>query len=63
MLQLRITGKLQKEIGIKPDALSPISEHDTLLGNWYANIFTLDRRKTIIFVNEKNTVLVYRAWY
>jgi len=53
MLQLRLTGKLQKEIGIKAAALSDISDNDTLLGNWYANIFTLDRRKTIIFVNEK----------
>ena len=53
MLQLRITGKLQKEIGIKPEFFSDVAEHDTVLGNWYLNIFTLDRRKAIIFLNER----------
>lgn len=53
MLQLRITGKLQKEIGVKTESLSDITEADTVLGNWYLNLFTLDRQKAIIFVNEK----------
>jgi hypothetical protein len=48
-----LTGKLQKEIGIKTASLTEVSDHDTLLGNWCVNIFTLDRRKTTIFVNER----------
>lgn len=27
------------------------------MGDWYANIFTLDRRKTIIFMNERTLLL------
>ena len=51
-MQIRCTQKLLKELGVKNRDLSAIEESDSVLGNWYANIFTLDRRKTIIFVNE-----------
>ena len=53
MLQLRCTAKVQKELGIKPSELAEVKAGDSLLGNWYANIFTVDRRKTFIFMNEK----------
>ena len=53
MLQLRCTAKVQKELGIKPGELAEVKAGDSLLGNWYVNIFTVDRRKTFIFVNEK----------
>ncbi|MCZ6803210.1 MAG: hypothetical protein O7D86_04560 [Proteobacteria bacterium] len=42
-----------KGLGIKNPELADIEKPDTILGNWYANIFTLDRRKTIIFMNER----------
>jgi len=42
-----------KEIGITKSELSDISQGDSMLGNWYANIFTIDRRKAIVFVNER----------
>jgi hypothetical protein len=53
MLQLRCTVKAQRELGIKKNELAEAKQSDTLLGNWYVNLFTVDRRKTLIFVNEK----------
>ncbi|MGB5438037.1 MAG: hypothetical protein WBN90_00090 [Gammaproteobacteria bacterium] len=53
MLQLRCTAKVRKELGIKPTELAEVKPGDSLLGNWYVNIFTVDRRKTFIFMNEK----------
>jgi hypothetical protein len=53
MLQLRITGKVQKELRVEPGELVDAKPGNSLLGNWYINLFSLDRRKTFIFVNEK----------
>jgi hypothetical protein len=53
MLQFRCTAKVQKELGLKPKDLDDIQEPDSMLGNWYVNIFTIDRRKTFLFVNER----------
>jgi len=53
MIQLRCTQKLLKEIRITKSEVSDISQGDSILGNWYANIFSVDRRKAIVFVNEK----------
>jgi len=53
MLQFRCTAKVQKELSIKPSELVDAKESNTLLGDWYINLFTVDRRKTYIFVNEK----------
>ncbi len=53
MLQFRCTAKVQKEFGLKPKDLDEIEEPDTMLGNWYVNIATIDRRKTFLFVNER----------
>ena len=53
MLQLRCTVKVQKELGLKPKDLGDIQDPDTVLGNWYVNLSTIDRRKTFLFVNER----------
>ena len=53
MLQLRCTAKVQKEFGIKPSELVEAGSDSSLLGNWYINLFIVDRRKTFIFMNEK----------
>ncbi len=53
MIQLCCTQKLRQEWHIKPRDLAQPKENLSPLGNWYAHLFTLDRRKTIIFVNEK----------
>ena len=52
-MQMRCTQKLLKQLNVKNNELAEIEKPDSLLGNWYANIFTLDRRKTIIFMNER----------
>ena len=53
MLQFRCTGNAQKGLSIKPSELKEIKESDSLLGNWYVNMTTIDRRKVILFMNEK----------
>ena len=40
-------------MGITKSDLNDISQGDSTLGNWYVNIFTVDRRKAIVFVNER----------
>ena len=53
MIQIRCTRKVLKELGLKEEDLCDIKEPSGLLGNWYSNLFTLDRRKTLIFMNER----------
>ena len=53
MLQVRCTKKVQDALGLRQTDLSGIKEPDSILGNWYANLFTVDRRKTLIFMNER----------
>jgi hypothetical protein len=53
MIQLRCTKKVQDFIGIKKANLCEISDSESILGNWMANIFIQDRRKVICFMNER----------
>ncbi len=53
MIQLRCTQKILKNWQINSDQLADVKGNLSPLGNWYAHIFTLDRRKAVIFVNEK----------
>ncbi|MDE1465398.1 DUF6933 domain-containing protein [Spartinivicinus poritis] len=53
MLQLKLTQKVQKELGLKPKDLNDIEDTNTKLGDWFVNIFYIDRRKSLIFMNEK----------
>ena len=53
MLQFRCTAKVQKELGLKTKDLDDIQDSGTMLGNWYVNVSTIDRRKTFLFVNER----------
>ena len=53
MRLIHCTQKLLKELG-NPPLQSPDSSADTQdLGNWYANLLRIDRRKCILFTNEK----------
>jgi hypothetical protein len=52
MLQLRCTSKVIKFLGLKPGDLKEAKEPDSLLGDWYVNMFVVDRRKTLLFMNE-----------
>ena len=53
MLQIKCTGKVQTFLKLKPADMQPIAPSDTLLGDWYVNLLLIDRRKTLLFVNEK----------
>ena len=53
MNQLRLTQKVQKAASLKPDDLYQIDENGIGLGSWTVNLFNQDRRKVLIFLNEK----------
>ena len=52
LILLRCTQKLLKEIVAKSNDALLVEEPATLLGKWYAHMFTLNRRKAIIFMDE-----------
>lgn len=53
MRLLHCTQKLLKELGNPSLAEAPLSNATERLGNWYANIIKINRKKCLIFVNEK----------
>ena len=50
---IRLTKKLQREIGITPAKLAVVQEPLTPFGQWYAHIFFLNQEKQIIFVEPR----------
>lgn len=52
-MQLRLTGKIQKELCLKPKDLQEPEGSCEGLGHWTVNLFTEDRRKGLVFINEK----------
>ncbi|MFW6303789.1 MAG: DUF6933 domain-containing protein [Candidatus Sumerlaeota bacterium] len=50
---IRCTGKLQKEMGLKPKDLETRESDNACLGQWHANLIYIDRRKTLLFVNDR----------
>lgn len=46
-MQIRCTQKLLKELGVENSELTESENQDSSLGDWYANIFTLDRKKLL----------------
>ncbi len=53
MLQLRCTKKVQDQLGLKPADLSEVRESTSTLGDWYLHLFYIERRKALLFVNER----------
>lgn len=53
MLQIRCAEKVLKQFGIPSSESCEILQADSLLGNWYCNLLTIDHRKCILFMNEK----------
>jgi len=51
MIVLRCTHKLLKEIRLPKEGLGDPGEG--FLGSWFANLFRLDRRKCVIFTNDR----------
>ena len=53
MQLIRCTAKLMKEIGLKKLDLVDESPENSFLGQWHANLIYINRRKCVIFVNDK----------
>ena len=53
MQLIRCTKKLQKEMGLKQSNLCTEEAHFSYLGPWHANLIHIDRRKCVLFVNDK----------
>ena len=53
MQLIRCTKKLQKEMGLKKPDLLEEEPRFSYLESWHANLIHIDRRKCILFVNDK----------
>ena len=53
MQLIRCTAKLQKEMGLKKAQLCQLEEPAGLLGQWHANLIFIDRKKCVLFVNDR----------
>jgi hypothetical protein len=53
MQLIRCTKKLQKEMGLKPSTLCTEEPRFSYLGSWHANLIHIDRRKCVLFANDK----------
>ncbi len=53
MQLIRCTKKLQKILGLKIGELFEQNIEDSILGPWHANLIYIDRKKCILFVNDK----------
>jgi hypothetical protein len=53
MQLIRCTKKLQKEMGLKKADLHEAKPTFSYLGSWHANLIHIDRRKCVLFVNDK----------
>ena len=53
MQLIRCTAKLLKEMGLKPKDLQDSESSRSFLGQWHANLIYIDRRKTVLFVNDR----------
>ncbi|MFQ5470191.1 MAG: hypothetical protein ACE5EH_07775 [Gammaproteobacteria bacterium] len=53
MQLIRCTKKLQKEMGLKQSGLCVEGPRFSYLGPWHANLIHIDRRKCVLFVNDK----------
>jgi len=53
MQLIRCTKKLQKEMGLKRSDLCAEEPCFSYLGPWHANLIHIERRKCVLFVNDK----------
>jgi hypothetical protein len=61
MVTLRFTKKLQKFLGVRPNA--PLQPSTAALGDWYANLVPTYAGDLILFVNERSLLsVVVPAW-
>jgi hypothetical protein len=50
---IHCTKKLQKEMGLKNENLVAQKPMFSYLGLWHANLLFIDRRKCVLFANDK----------
>src|SRR5699024_6872149 len=50
---IRCTKKLQREMGLRPEDLSMAEPESSPLNAWYANLLYIDRRKCVLFTNDR----------
>ena len=50
---IKCTAKLRKEMGLKNSSLSEVTPQTGLLGAWHANLIYVNRKKCVLFVNDK----------
>lgn len=53
MLTLKCTRKVQDSLKLKPSDLAEPVKSEEGFGAWYVNQFYVDRRKCLVFMNEK----------
>jgi len=53
VLQLKTTANVRKFLGIKDSELLEKVSDSSVLGAWYVNLFPIERRKALIFMNER----------
>jgi hypothetical protein len=53
MQMIRCTKKLQQEMGLKESDLEVAGPAFSYLGGWHANLIHIDRRKCVLFVNDR----------
>ena len=56
MQLIRCTAKLIKELGIKKSELVEESPKFSYLGQWHANLIYINRRKCVLFANDKTLI-------
>lgn len=55
---LHCTAKLLKEIDISKADMAEVNSPSSILGDWYANLFFLSRKKNLIFTNARTLFTV-----
>ncbi|MBU1533963.1 hypothetical protein KKF84_01515, partial [Myxococcota bacterium] len=50
---IQCTAKLRKEMGVVDSALYEGNVNEGVLGPWHANLISIDRRKCVLFANDK----------
>jgi len=53
MQTIKCTAKLRKEMGLEDSALFDGDVTGSVLGPWHANLIYIDRRKCVLFANDK----------
>lgn len=53
MALIRCTAKLIKEMGLKSSDLVENQPKSPVLGQWHANLISINRRKSVLFVNDR----------